>query len=311
MLLGILGLSVSLLLLLGVVYLLFEALYTIRKFRYGVVERFGKRIKIVYEGLHVKIPFVDKVEIIKMKLYTIDIDASFTTKDNQRLEATGSLQIIPDPEIVELDEDGSPMPGRNIFDTVDEKTIKKGIDDAVSSLLGGLGGAHDGQNFINDRAAIYNILNDYLCTDKLASEEAGGPTEPGPILDWYKTHYSEVEERFRRKVKSSKSKFEIRYGIRIVTFELDNIDFDEKTKKTMEEVKQADYLDRKLAKQEAAARRILEQSAGKDPRLVQLAWDAVHMAMEPRTTKSEVSVQGESGVLGAVVSGFSQKRGDE
>ena len=46
---------------------LFQAMYTVDEGHVGIVKRFGEATEQVNPGLHVKIPFVDRIEILEIR----------------------------------------------------------------------------------------------------------------------------------------------------------------------------------------------------------------------------------------------------
>ena len=121
----------ALLVLIGL--LLSDSFIEIPAYHFGVVERFGKRIDtILYEGLCIKLPFIDSVELISTELVEIDVPANFTTQDKLQLTCNGSLQYRPDPLVKRK--------GKCVFVEMSEEIIKSGIEDTIKAKMGALGG---------------------------------------------------------------------------------------------------------------------------------------------------------------------------
>src|SRR5271168_3581953 len=85
---------------LGVVLLVLVAktLYTVRTATAGVVERFGKFNRIVQPGLHVLVPFGERVFFVDLQVQQAQFQVETKTKDNVFVQIPVSVQyqILPD-----------------------------------------------------------------------------------------------------------------------------------------------------------------------------------------------------------------------
>ncbi len=108
------------------------------------------------EGLRFVIPFFSKVEIVSLKLAEDEaFVSSFTTKDGLRIETKSSFQYRPNPYAFGDDE-------RNIFVTVDQKTIQDGVRAVIGNHLGILAGQKEYTSFIQEREAISEAVLRFL-----------------------------------------------------------------------------------------------------------------------------------------------------
>ena len=310
----------ALLVLIGL--LLSDSFIEIPAYHFGVVERFGKRIDtILYEGLCIKLPFIDSVELISTELVEIDVPANFTTQDKLQLTCNGSLQYRPDPLVKRK--------GKCVFVEMSEEIIKSGIEDTIKAKMGALGGIKNGEDFITLRHAISDMLNCFfrleepphkkhdkktckICSEhnektckicavaKNEKEKCGLPVsegkniDAGALLDFYKTHWVDVKNALKNS--SSASEVEERYGIDIEYYALASIDFSPATMQAFEKQKQADAkagaFDRKIEMAKKA------QALGAS---AQVALNAADISLDPSVNKKVVSVEGEAGILGGIL----------
>ena len=62
---------------------LLTSIYVVKQWEKVAVIRFGKIIKIVETGLHLKIPFVDSIQRVDLRMQTVDLKGQLAiTKDN-------------------------------------------------------------------------------------------------------------------------------------------------------------------------------------------------------------------------------------
>jgi len=287
-----------------VVWLLVNAIVKIPAYHYGVRERFGERIgKAKPEGFCWKIPFIDTVDLVSMELGELDINTNFTTSDKLQLSVRGSLQYRPDPKIVDDNR-------KNVFITMSEGIIKSGIEDAVQSLLGGLGGVYKAKDFIGNRQALADLLNAILrlgipphlnhnqTTCEVVSCSFPEHVEAKSLIKFYNKHWKIVRKRIiqERHNETEHSPIEERYGIDVEAFTLSQVDFSEETKKSFEKEKQAEARGRAFKTKLSMARDAMTLGAP-----AQVALNAADVSLDPAINKSVVSVEGEAGVLGAIV----------
>lgn len=218
-------------------FLLLTAVITLNAFiviptiHYGVVIRFKKRTgRVISEGLHLIIPFIDAVELFESTIVTKDIEGSFFSGTDEngsagRLEIKikGSVQWSPDPEMLV-----------EVFIRISEEALANGLIDSIKGELGIIAGVEDGASFIGKRRAINLLIN---CVLRLSNPpHQKDKIEPENIIQYYEERASEIEEMLKNEVKNigDRSAIEELYGIDIVRFALSNIDFSDATKKALE-----------------------------------------------------------------------------
>ena len=315
------SLSVVLVSLLIAVVFIMNSIMIVRAARFAVVKRFGRRIGgrrgVLLEGFHWLLPIIETAEIVSMELAELKVNATFTTKDKLQVTVNGSLQYRPDPEVTDNQ-------GRNVFVAVTEQVIKTGIEEAISGRLGGLGGKYDGMAFVENRQALGDIINALLKLktaphlthpSDCSLAECGIKAARIPadkLIEYYNAHWEDVNKRFADLKKLKKgggpprqdnehSDIEERYGIEIETFAIGNVDFGEQTKKDFEKEQQVVARAKTFTNKMELALRVHNELGGS----AQVALNAADVSLDPAIKKTVVSVEGEAGVLGALVSKFS------
>lgn len=273
-----------------------SSLVVVPAFHFGVVERMGRRTgRIMPEGLKVKIPFFERVELISLELAEISLGEKgidFTTAPPDRLQLTikGSLQYRPDPGVSEN--------RRNVFITMSEAIIQRGISDAIKDLLGMVGGITPADMFIRRREAVNILIN---CLLRLANPPH---RQTGVEVDRWIDFYADVNNRqqaiealeHEREHIEDRSEIERRYGIDIMVFALAEIDFSDEVKKSFEKQRQA------KARKDAFRHKItMARQAKKLGATAQEALNAADVSLDPDVKKQVVSVEGEAGVLGGLI----------
>lgn len=288
-------------LIIGLGFLVQNSFVEIPAFHFGIIERFGKRMEtILFEGLRMKLPYIDSVELISTELTEIDIPANFTTRDKLQLTCNGSLQYRPNP-LVKKD-------GKCVFIEMSEEIIKSGISDTIKAKMGALGGVKDGDDFIISRHAVSDMLNCFFRLDTPPHKNhdpanCGIPNCKVPIgnlidaeklLDFYKTHWANVKESLKSSL--TNSEVEERYGIDIEYYALAGIDFSKDTMAAFEKQKQADVKALAFDKKIEMARKAQALGAS-----AQVALNAADISLDPFVNKKVVSVEGEAGILGGIL----------
>lgn len=291
--------------------LLVDSFVEIPAYHFGVVERFGRRTgRIMDEGLRMKWPFIDRVELISMELVEIDIPVNFTTKDKLQLTCNGSLQYRPDPA-VERD-------GRCVFVEMSEEIIKSGISDTIKAKLGALGGVKKGADFIILRHAIADMLNCFFrlerpphkdheagCGIRDCNLPNGNEINAEKLLDFYKYHWAEVKSILdEERNNQTRSEVETRYGIDIEYYALASIDFSSDTMKAFEKQKQAEARANAFKSKIKMAKQAQELGAS-----AQVALNSADISLDPSVEKKVVSVEGDVGVLGGLIAAITKGKG--
>src|SRR5882757_4087160 len=75
-----------------VLVMLLKTLYTVRTASAGVVERFGKFNRITRPGLHVLIPFAERVYIVDLQVKQAQFQVETKTRDNVFVQIPVSVQ---------------------------------------------------------------------------------------------------------------------------------------------------------------------------------------------------------------------------
>ncbi|MBI2046371.1 MAG: hypothetical protein HYT28_03060 [Parcubacteria group bacterium] len=247
---------IAFLLLFVLVFLLLDAYAIIPKAHYGVRLILGRRISkmsgvgrfffgkgVCDEGLRLKIPFLEKIELFPYELATIPIDVKVFSSDKLEITVQGSVQFRPDKELLE-----------KIYAEMSENAIKVGLVDAVEYELGNIAGSKEGDVFIQSREELGNLINCVLRLKvpphyephKYSTQEdlycENGEIQPEKRIEFYKINKKKIREMLDGEAQevTLRSPIEERYGFDIVTFALARVDFSAATKKALEEKRQAE-----------------------------------------------------------------------
>ncbi|MDO8557151.1 MAG: SPFH domain-containing protein [Candidatus Jorgensenbacteria bacterium] len=297
----------------GVIIIIIATLFltiSIPAYNFGVVERFGKRTRVLYEGLNLRLPF-EEVKFISMEVISVEVKTGFTTFDKLHLTCVGSLQYRANPDV--RDEEN-----RNVFVTMSESIIKSGIVAGIEAKLGALGGVYKGEDFIQSRHAIADIINAFLRLGTLPHEEhqkngcgvqdckfIGQRVEAKDLIEFYNSHWDWIKKMLSETQGSSQSGIETLYGIDIRKFELSDISFEKETKEAFEKEQQVKAKKNAYLTKLAMAK-ITMRKLGASP---QVALNSVDVALDPQVKKSVVSVEGEIGVLGGLLGKLTNEGG--
>lgn len=232
--------------LLGIVLLLSllvvrYVLFPIESKHYAIFILFGKRWRKGREGLNFKIPFIEKVQF---PLYSKELDrleivgVEMLCRDKMMVKITGSLEFVPDYEI--------------LF-KYDETKAKhaKAIEDSIKDEIGSLAGTKDAESFILEREAIQTIIN---CRIRLSTmphrqdtypevKKNNGTIQPSRRIEFYKKNLKKIQDELRaEKNDPRRSHIEESYGIDAKVFNLTGVDYSADTKKAFEAKKQAEAM---------------------------------------------------------------------
>ncbi len=325
-----------LLVMLGVVILL-NALVITPPYHFDVLSIMGERIRgeagVLREGPHLTIPFISSIERTSMELVKNPVEFEFTTQDKVHLKVSGVFQYRADPNV--LHPHGHVDAGRNVFVTVSRQVITDGVAEALKARIGAIGGTHTHDAFVANRPALGDIVNGVLRLARpahimhkkgapvpdttntgtwanpnwsfcgRADCEFDGEVNADQLITFYTFHWPEIRKinANERALMDSRSEIENRYGIDAEAFDLGNVDFTQDTQNALEQKKQAD------ARAEAANKRLeiagrWKNEVGVSP---QTAADQADMIMDPKVSKTIVSVQGEGGVLAGALAALAKK----
>lgn len=210
--------------------LIVNAIVIVPTVHFGQVLRFKRRTgRILKEGLHFVVPFIDSVELFKSELVTTDVGESFFSKDNLEIMIKGSVQWRPDEALLD-----------STFVEMSENTITKGLVDTIKSELGIIAGTKKGEAFIKDREAISLLINSVLRLS--APPHIAENLSPAERLQYYIDNTPVIRKRLADEPKNvnDRSDLENLYGIDIIRFSLADVDFSQTTKAALEKKKQAE-----------------------------------------------------------------------
>ncbi|MDR1755957.1 MAG: prohibitin family protein [Culturomica sp.] len=122
--------------------------YTINTGERGVVLRFGKLTANVGEGLHLKTPFVDQVEILSIRDHNLTMKQEVSSSDIQTISVEVGLVYALDPEKVDRIYQTY---GKNIETTLVRPTLSEKINAVIAE--------YPIEAFVEKRAEISNRIN--------------------------------------------------------------------------------------------------------------------------------------------------------
>ena len=122
--------------------------YTINTGERGVVLRFGKLTGIVGEGLNLKIPFVDHVEVLSIRDQNLTMKQEVSSSDIQTIAVEVGLVYSLDPEKVDRIYQTY---GKNIEATLIRPTLSEKINAIIAE--------YPIEAFVEKRAEISNRIN--------------------------------------------------------------------------------------------------------------------------------------------------------
>jgi len=317
------------------IILTLNSIVIIPPYHFGVWNILGRRRRkekgVLYEGPHLVWPLVSSIELISKELVPRDVKFHLTTRDRMRLSVEGVLQYRPDPTV--WHGESHPDHGRNIFVSVSEDSIIKGVIETLEARIGGLGGQYGHDVFVENRQALGDIVNTVLRMSQpphLFHRHGAGAPNPAhldfpfahfcgradcpfegdkidakDLVRFYNFHWPEISiiKKAERETHADHSTVELRYGIDVENFDLGNVEFTPETQKAFEEEQQAE------ARFKAAAKRleVVQQfkDIGTSP---DVAVDEADLLMDPKVKKKIISVQGDAGVLGGIIAGLTRRK---
>ncbi len=122
--------------------------YTINTGERGVVLRFGKLTANVGEGLHLKMPFVDQVEVLSIRDHNLTMKQEVSSSDIQTISVEVGLVYSLDPEKVDHIYQTY---GKNIEVTLVRPTLSEKINAVIAE--------YPIEAFVEKRAEISNRIN--------------------------------------------------------------------------------------------------------------------------------------------------------
>lgn len=249
--------------LIGIVLLL-NSLVMIPTVCFGVVTRFKKRVKdstgkckILREGLNFVFPFIDNVEIFSGKSEPKSVSVNVFSNDRLKIEVNGLVEWRIDRP--------------DTYIELKEGTVVERITAAVKSELGKVAGEKDGDTFIKSRAELEALINcvlrlprrpDHWVNPKDSGFEMGEINLTGfsdqdkeklkpekwvipvdkelDVIGFYKKNITRIQILLgaESKIPGQCSPIEELYGIDVIGYRLEDVDYSEATKKALEKERQ-------------------------------------------------------------------------
>jgi hypothetical protein len=219
----------------------------------GMVSLFGRRTgEILKEGLHeLKYPYIYLVVLLSEKVFDNPIKVTVICKDRLPVETAGDLQYRMGARVGDAQ-------GRNRFAEMDGSVITRGIDAAVEQELGFIAEQNDSAAFITSKETIALLIKCVLLLkviphkDKKFLERAdvwkprGYDANRGILakhrLEFYEKNRMTVEALLEKETETIEtSEIEQRYGLDIIAFALNRVDFDAETKKAQAANQQMEF----------------------------------------------------------------------
>ncbi len=302
--------------------ILAKGLVIIRPAQFGVVTRFGMRLKgyLSEGGPYFLIPFIDAVEYLDYQVDTDPIEVSVTTggkgKDGQKfgqvaITVKGNLRKRPSPDIVN-------KKGKVLFVEMSPETTTKGLRGSIASALGEIAGASLVDDFIENREALKLFINCVLRLSETPHNRCGWKPEDCPRK--YAEYRNLVTELLAVE-RGSPSAVERQFGIEVMEFDLTEINFSKEVREAIEK--------RRLAENTADAAEELSKKYGElvekakikagpdwdDPRIREgiLTGIEVTLGMKEKPSTTIVEAKGTdltSAALAKYLADKSSKKGD-
>ncbi len=259
-------------------------LYRIPPMQYGIVNTFGRRGRVVGEGLTLLIPFAQKVDIFSTELQLVDIPVKAKSNDMSGIIINGLVQYALDPKLISIYEETS-------------RNIAKALIAAVENEIGAVAGTKKLEDFVKEREAMVLLINCLLRlkdlpheNPKTVDEQSDGKATPVPQrLAFYRKHANRIKQFLAEESQKTeeRSKIETAYGIDIRVFDVKDISFTPETEKILEKTRQAKALSK--------AAEILRTSNKQFQELglnAQQSEDAAEIALGLTTDNRKFSLQG-------------------
>lgn len=278
--------------LLAVGVVLFLSLLVARYFLFRVSPKqvaifnlFGRRWRKEKEGLTFLIPFAEKAQLFDAELDRLEIIVAVTSKDMLGIKVTGSLESVPDFDLLFQ------------YDLTRAQQ-KKALEDSIKDEIGVLAGLKEGEAFIAEREVLRTIIN---CRLRLAVmphrqnkypevKMANGSIPPEERIPFYKKYLKEIQKGLRRETRDPRrSHIEEAYGLDAKLYNLSSVEYTEETKKAMEAKKQAEFK-RKAAESEIDLAKAIEHSS-----VSQEALNAAQVSLG-KANKQVYSIEGLKGL---------------
>ncbi|MDP3999095.1 MAG: SPFH domain-containing protein [bacterium] len=190
---------------------------------YGRVSAFGKRGRVVKEGLRFLIPFVEEVEFYSKEMQRIPLEVTATSKDKLEIILQVTVTFVPD---------------WNLITAYEESTKERNgeLIDGIRAVVGEIAGVKKAEDFIQRREAIGHLINCLLRLKDLPHEGVS----INQRLQFYEILASEISQLLKKEtsVPDERSEIEDKLGIDILDAHLKQIDFSPATKAALEKDRQ-------------------------------------------------------------------------
>jgi len=247
-------------------FLYFPTLITIPRTAVGMVEQFEERTgEILREGLHrLALPYIFQVTLLSEKVGGTKVTVTVICDDNISVEIEGDLQYRLGKHVVD-------SRGRNRFVEMEEIIIRDGVNSAVEQELNFIAERNSSDRFIRSKEAILLIIQAVLSLDRMPHKDPNflkkeeikflfsEGKDPGwrvvkegderqlrnisanDRLDFYENNMDVIHTWIRTRQKNAKnhSELEGRYGLDVVAFALNKVQFDKETREAQQAEKQA------------------------------------------------------------------------
>lgn len=200
--------------------------YGLRKIppmHYGRVNAFGKRGRVVEEGLRFLMPFVEEVELHSKELERIPLEVTVTSKDQLEIVLKLSVEFVLDLNLITAYEERS-------------KERANGLAERIKTVVGEIAGVEKADDFIRRREAIVHLINCLLRLKDLPHKNI----PIGQRLNFYETFAQDIDGYLEEETAKpdERSSIEEDYGIDILIANLTQVDFGAATKAALEKNKQ-------------------------------------------------------------------------
>jgi regulator of protease activity HflC (stomatin/prohibitin superfamily) len=252
----------------------------------GIVLRFGQRTgEIMDEGLGVKWPFIETVELAALGLKRAELEIKFPSKGNKEwLVVEAVFTYHPDLTI------GSN--GRSVYVEVAEKDLRDTVADKISSKIAGLSQFYSSEYLLRSRPAIADYIRCWLRLKNMPHEHSMHAKD---VLKYYADERVAVKTALdnERKQPDEHSEIEMCFGIDVEDFILSELDFTAETIAAREEQVHTEMKARALDVRFKKIRDLLALPGA----TFQEAVDEVDIALDPRIKRQIISVEGNASTV--------------
>ncbi len=219
--------------------ILAKGLVIIRPAQFGVVTRFGMRLKgyLSEGGPYFLIPFIDAVEYLDYQVDTDPIEVSVTTGGKGTAAATAGKKIGQATVTIKGNLRKRPSPnvpndnGKVLFIEINLKTITDGLEGKISSAIREVAGASSVDDFIENSEALKLFINCVLRLSETPHGTCGW--KPEICLSKYVEHSQLITELLKLE-RGSTSAVERQFGIEVIEFDLTEINFSKQVMEAIE-----------------------------------------------------------------------------